>query len=167
MWGFWKTFKELCGFTTNETHAGVDIPFSKSLVFIFFPLWYLMGISWTSSGYHTGITRGSKNPSVIFTLNFTLNKRLWPWAIPKSRACSPHIGPYSGDTHGLELYPTFWEPSTRAPYTHSSSSGFLNHRHFYFTFRRSHLIGPAPIFLGTWAALTQHRSPNMLPSPPK
>jgi hypothetical protein len=127
---------------------------------------------WVSVEHPPGITRVSQGGVKIlvwslFTLNFTLNKNLWPWAIPKSRACSPHIGPYSGDTHGLELYPTFWEPSTRAPYTHSSSSGFLNHRHFYFTFRRSHLIGPAPIFLGTWAALTQHRSPIMLPSHPK
>jgi hypothetical protein len=35
--GFWKIFKELWGFMTNETHAGVDIPFSKSLLCLFFP----------------------------------------------------------------------------------------------------------------------------------
>jgi hypothetical protein len=51
--GFWKIFKikqhanvgvlkniqrTIWGFTTNETHAGVDIPFSKSLVLRKFPL---------------------------------------------------------------------------------------------------------------------------------
>jgi hypothetical protein len=56
--GFGKIFKELWGFTINETHAGVDIPFSKSLVLSFFspmiPGGYQLNIFRVSQGYHKG-----------------------------------------------------------------------------------------------------------------
>jgi hypothetical protein len=69
--GFWKIFKELWGFTTNETHAGVDIPFSKSLVLISPPYdtW------WVSVIYPLGITREQKGGSktLVWSLHWILH----------------------------------------------------------------------------------------------
>ncbi len=104
--GFWKIFKELWGFMTNETHAGVDIPFSKSLLCYFFPLWYLMGISWISSGYHKREKGGGGSKTLVWSLHWILHSikplalgytkieimpgshrpllwwHPWPWALP-------------------------------------------------------------------------------------
>lgn len=166
--GFWKIFKELWGFTTNETHAGVDIPFSKSLVLNFPPYdtW------WVSVIYPPGITREQKGGSktLVWSLHWILHSikplalgytrieimlglhrpllwwHPWPWALPHVLRTA-----YKGSIYPF-LVKWFLKPPPR---------------HFYFTLRSSHLIGPAPIIFGNMRALTQHRSPNMLPSPPK